>query len=155
MAILTVEIYRGDTFENFLKSAIFDGSGRVSTDRKRNPMYNFEGTCTSRKYRGVSDPFSYALREALDRGETPCILAGAFPLFSRPVFKSITTGVFVLLPEGVNMPVDKLWLPRPDFDWRDINLQNEPDWLRDHNDAEIWRRLELFAPTSLLDQHSK
>lgn len=121
--LLSIEIYRGDTLENYQKCAVLDESGRVFMDRTRNSMYYFEGTCTSRKYRGIVDPFSYALREALERGETPAVLAGKYPLLSKPAFESITTGSFVLLPKGVNMPVDKIWLPKPDFDWKSIDLQ--------------------------------
>lgn len=147
---LSIEIYRGDTFENFLKCAVPNSEGRVYLDRVRNPFYNFDGTCTSRKSRGVADPFSYALREALERGETPAIFAGDYPFFSKPVLRSYATGQFILLHEGKNMPVDKIWLPKSDFDWSNIDLQHKPEWLRTNNNEEIWKRLELKDPRTLL-----
>lgn len=144
--IINVGLLRGDTLANFLACA-YESKGRVFTDRTRVP-YEFPQTFANREYRGVNDAFSYALREARDRDDVPVVMGGKFPRFSRPVLASITRGGPVELPAGTDFPVDKIWLPKEDFDWRALNMGFLPSWLTDASEVE--KRLQLFDPRSLI-----
>lgn len=148
---LTMELYRGDTYENFQVCSVKGTEGRIFFDRRVNPAYHYKETYASR--RGVADAFSYALRNSRELGHTPIVISGRFPILSKYILASITSGFCVVLPDGVVFPVDKIWLPKADFNWRGLNLGGLPKWLLE--DSEILNRLELFDPSSLVDKHPK
>lgn len=145
---LSVVVYRGDTLENFQTCFIKGKEGRTFFDRRKEPRYAYEETHVSR--RGAADAFSFALRNARELGHTPIIISGRLPVLSRYMLASLTTGMHVILPPEVSFPVDRIWLPREDFNWRELNLGGLPSWTLDH--SEILNRFELFDPNSLIDK---
>lgn len=148
---LSVVVYRGDTLENFQACAVRGEKGRIFLDRGREPGYQYKETYASR--RGVVDAFHFALMSARKLDHMPIVISGRLPRLSKYMLTSIVAGLSgypIELPQGVNLPVERIWLPRADFNWKELNMGGLPKWLYD--DSEVLNHLELVDPSSLMDK---
>ncbi len=149
-----MELYRGDTYENFQACSVRGEKGRIFLDRSKEPKYQYKETHATN--RGMVDAFHFALISAREIGHTPIVISGRLPIFSKYVLSAIlrgASGFQVVLPEGVHFLVDRIWLPQADFNWRELNMGGLPNWLYDY--SEVLNRLELFDPNSLVDKPPK
>lgn len=119
-----VKVYCGDTDQNLRQCAILE-KGQVFYDKAKLPERAHRETYTTRE--DINHSWMRAVVKARELGHNPLIMEGRLAPSAPYVkewdqFLKRHQSYDIILPEGVRLPLTKIWLPEDGVDWQTCDL---------------------------------